>query len=162
MRMKKKIEVDFFSESKKWPRRLPKIKKITFNTLIKMSSYFKKNYFFSLNLVLSDKIKIKKLNKKFRNKYQDTDVLTFVSKNSNKELGKILYCDIFFSIDTIENFIKKNNLTLYDHFNHLLIHSILHINGYDHKDLKQFNKMKKEEINILKKLKIKNPYINYE
>ncbi len=160
--MKKKIEVDFFSESKKWPRRLPKIKKITFNTLIKMSSYFKKNYFFSLNLVLSDKIKIKKLNKKFRNKYQDTDVLTFVSKNSNKELGKILYCDIFFSIDTIENFIKKNNLTLYDHFNHLLIHSILHINGYDHKDLKQFNKMKKEEINILKKLKIKNPYINYE
>ena len=160
--MKKKIEVDFFSESKKWPRRLPKIKKITFNTLTKMSSYFKKNYFFSLNLVLSDKIKIKKLNKKFRNKYQDTDVLTFVSKNSNKELGKILYCDIFFSIDTIENFIKKNNLTLYDHFNHLLIHSILHINGYDHKDLKQFNKMKKEEINILKKLKIKNPYINYE
>ena len=100
------------------------------------------------------------LNKKYKNKYKDTDVLTFVSAISNKELGKILYCDIFFSIDTIEDFIKKNNITLYDHFNHLLIHSILHINGYDHKNLSQFNKMKKEEIKILKKIGIDNPYNN--
>ena len=158
--MKKTIRANFFCDSKKWPRRLPKIKKITLKTISKMRVYFKKNYFFSLNLILSDKKKMIKLNKRFRNKHKDTDVLTFVSINLNKELGKILYCDIFFSIDTIENFIKKNKFSLYDHFNHLLIHSILHINGYDHKNLKQFNKMKKEEINILKKLKIKNPYKN--
>ncbi len=156
--MKKTIKIDFFSESKKWPRRLPKIKKISFKTLNTMSVYFKKNHLFNLNLIFSDKKKISKLNKKFKNKYQDTDVLTFVSKFSNKELGKILYCDIFFSIDTIENFIKKNNLTLYEHFNHLLIHSILHINGYDHKRVIDFNKMKKEEIKILKIFGIKNPY----
>ena len=156
--MKKTIKIDFFSESKKWPRRLPKIKKISFKTLNTMSVYFKKNHLFNLNLIFSDKKKISKLNKKFKNKYQDTDVLTFVSKFSNKELGKILYCDIFFSIDTIENFIKKNNLTLYEHFNHLLIHSLLHINGYDHKRVIDFNKMKKEEIKILKIFGIKNPY----
>ncbi len=156
--MKKTIKIDFFSESKKWPRRLPKIKKISFKTLNTMSVYFKKNHLFNLNLIFSDKNKISKLNKKFKNKYQDTDVLTFVSKFSNKELGKILYCDIFFSIDTIENFINKNNLTLYEHFNHLLIHSILHINGYDHKRVIDFKKMKKEEIKILKIFGIKNPY----
>ena len=156
----KNIKVDFFSESKKWPRRIPRIKTITKKTINKMSPYFKKNYIFELNIILTDKSKMIKLNKTYNNKQTDTDVLTFITKNSNKNLGKILYCDIFFSIDTIQKFVKKNDVNLYDHFNHLLIHSVLHINNYDHKNLVQFNKMKKEEIKILKKFDIKNPYIN--
>ena len=157
--MKKKIRVDFFIESKKWPKRTPKIKKITSETIKSMKSYFNKNYNFNLNLVLMDKNKMIKLNKKYKNKYQDTDVLTFVSKISNKQMGNIKYCDIFFSIDTIEKFIIKNNVSIYDHFNHLLIHSFLHINGYNHKNNMQFNEMKNEEIKILKKMGIENPYV---
>ena len=33
--MKKTITVEIFSESKKWPRRIPKIKKITHKTIKK-------------------------------------------------------------------------------------------------------------------------------
>ena len=156
----KNIKVDFFSESKKWSRRMPKIKTITKKTINMMLSYFKKDYKLELNIILTDKSKMIKLNKIYKNKQSDTDVLTFISKISNKNIGKILYCDIFFSIDTINKFIKRNSITLYDHFNHLLIHSILHINGYDHNNLKKFTKMKKEEIKILNKFDIKNPYIN--
>tara|TARA_B100000242_G_scaffold232253_1_gene172244 strand:+ start:4034 stop:4516 length:483 start_codon:yes stop_codon:yes gene_type:complete len=156
--MKKTLKIDFFSNSKKWSRRLPKIKKIGLMTLKSMSSYFRKNHQHYINLILSDKEKVSKLNSKYNKKYKDTDVLTFVTKISNKELGKILYCDIFFSIDTIESFIKRNKITLYDHFIHLLIHSFLHINGFDHKNLSDFNKMKKEEIKILNKIGIENPY----
>ena len=156
--MKKTIKIDFFSNSKKWSRRLPKIKKIGLMTIKIMNKYFSKNHMHYINLILSDKEKVSKLNSKFNKIYKDTDVLTFVTKISNKELGKILYCDIFFSIDTIESFIKKNDITLYDHFNHLLIHSFLHINGYDHKNLTQFNKMKKEEVKILNKFNISDPY----
>ena len=158
--MKKIIKVDFFSESKKWPRRIPKIREITQKTLKKMRPYFKQNYLFNLNLILSDKKNMINLNYKFKNKQRDTDVLTFVTKFPNKELGKILYCDIFFSIDTIESFIKKNKIDLYDHFNHLLIHSILHINGYEHNNSKEFNKMKNEEIKVLKNFGINDPYLN--
>ena len=158
--MKKTITVEIYCESKKWPRRIPKIKKITYKTITKMKIYFNKKYLFNINLILSNKSKIKKLNKKYRNKHLDTDVLTFVNKISNKDLGKTLYCDIFFSIDTIEKFIDRYKINFYDQFNHLLVHSLLHINGYDHKKLTQFNKMKKEEINILKSFNIKNPYIN--
>ena len=156
--MKKKIKVEFFSNSKKWPRRIPKIKKITFKTINIMRAYFEKHNIFCLNLIFSDKQKMTKLNKKYKNKYQDTDVLTFVSKISNKQLGKFLYCDIFFSIDTIEKFISRNKISIYDHFNHLLIHSLLHINGYDHKKNLDFKKMKKEEIKILGSFGINNPY----
>ena len=158
MHMKKTLKIDFFSNSKKWSRRLPKIKKIGLMTIKIMNKYFSKNHMHYINLILSDKEKVSKLNSKFNKIYKDTDVLTFVTKISNKELGKILYCDIFFSIDTIESFIKKNDITLYDHFNHLLIHSFLHINGYDHKNLTQFNKMKKEEVKILNKFNISDPY----
>jgi len=154
----KNIKVDFFSESKKWPRRIPKIKIITKKTINKMSSYFKKNQRFELNIILTDKSKMIKLNKIYKNSQSDTDVLTFISKISNKNVGKILYCDIFFSIDTIEKFIHKNKISIYDHFNHLLIHSILHINGYNHKKNLEFKKMKREEIKILGLFGINNPY----
>ena len=158
--MKSKISLNFFSNSKKWPRRVPKIKKITYLTINKMIKYFDKNYSYSINLILSDKSSIKKLNKKYKNKYHDTDVLTFVTKISNKDLGKKFYCDIFFSIDTIEKFINKNNVILYDHFNHLLVHSLLHINGFNHEKINQYNIMKKEEIKLLESIGIKNPYLN--
>ena len=159
MRMKKTISASFFCDSKKWPRRVPKIKKITKKTIQNMQSYFKKNCLFSINLILSEKKRITKLNKKYKNKFKDTDVLTFVSNISNKKLGKTLYCDIFFSIDTIEKFIKKNNVNIYNHFNHLLVHSVLHINGYKHNNLKQFKKIKEEEIKILKEIGVNNPYL---
>ena len=159
MRMKKKIKISYFAQSKKWPRRLPKIKKISSKTVNKMSKYFSKNNIFYLNIILSNEQKLISLNKEYKNVSKDTDVLTFVSNFSNKELGKILYCDIFFSIETIEKHVIENKKDIYDHFNHLLIHSILHINGYDHKNLKQFDMMKKEEIKILDKMCISNPYL---
>ena len=154
----KNIKVDFFSESKKWPRRMPKIKTITNKTINMMLSYFKKDYKLELNIILTNKSKMIKLNKIYKNKQSDTDVLTFISKISNKNVGKILYCDIFFSIDTIEKFISRNKISIYDHFNHLLIHSLLHINGYDHKKNLDFKKMKKEEIKILGSFGINDPY----
>ncbi len=155
----KKIKVDFFSESKKWPRRIPRIKIITKKTINKMRSYFKNDYKFELNIILTNKSKMIKLNKIYKNKRSDTDVLTFFTKNTNKSLGKIIYCDIFFSIDTIEKFIHRNKINIYNHYNHLLIHSLLHINGYNHKKNLDFEKMKKEEIKILGSLGINDPYI---
>ena len=159
MRMKKKIKISYFAQSKKWSRRLPKIKKISSKTVNKMNKYFSKNNIFYLNIILSNEQKLISLNKEYKNVSKDTDVLTFVSNFSNKELGKILYCDIFFSIETIEKYVIENKIDIYDHFNHLLIHSILHINGYDHKSMKQFDMMKKEEIKILDKMSISNPYV---
>ncbi len=154
----KKIKFDIFSESKKWPRRIPKIRSVIKKTINKMKSYFKKEYTYELNIILTDKKKMIKLNKNFKNKEEDTDVLTFISKNPNKNVGKILYCDIFFSIDTIEKFIQRNKINIYDHFNHLLIHSLLHINGYNHKKNLDFLKMKNEEIKILGYVGINDPY----
>ena len=42
----KNIKVDFYSESKKWPWRIRKIKIISKQTINKMKSYFKNDYKF--------------------------------------------------------------------------------------------------------------------
>ena len=159
MHMTKTIKIDFFLTSRKWFRRSPKIKQITFKIKKLMKIYFNKKYSYNLNIILCNKTRMIAANYKFNKKRTDTDVLTFVNKISNKNLGKIIYCDIFFSIDTIEKFVVKNKINFYDHFSHLLIHSMLHINNYRHKSIQQFEKMKKEEIKILKAVGIGDPYI---
>ena len=82
--MTKTVKVDFFCDSKKWPRRVPKIKKITKKTIQNMQSYFKKNCLFSINLILSEKKGITKFIKPIKaNQYQSLEkasILIFLNK----------------------------------------------------------------------------------
>ena len=63
------------------------------------------------------------------------------------------------SAENIIKYAKKNNRNFYHHFAHLIVNSILHINGYSHKKRKKYFLMKNKEIKILKKLGISNPYL---
>ena len=93
----KNIKVDFFSESKKWPRRIPKIKTITKKTINKMSSYFKRDYKFELNIILTDKSKMIKLNKIYKKVSQIQMSLLLFLRFQIKMLEKY-YIVIFFSL----------------------------------------------------------------
>jgi len=116
---------------------------------------------------------IKKINFDFRKKNKATDVLSFSNldeklirkKGIKKAAGDsnyLLLGDIVLSYETIkkESLAQKKNFK--DHLTHLILHSILHLTGYDHED-KKLSRMGAEEmqnleIEILRKLKIKNPY----
>ena len=154
------IKLNFYVQSKNWPRRLNKIKRIT-NKVIKEKTNlnFDKNINYYLNIILLNNKKMKKLNLKFKKINKTTDILTFVSTFENINYNKIKYCDIFFSAETIKSDSKKNKINFYDHFTHLLVHSILHINGYMHKRVKDFIKMQMIEIDILNKMGLQNPYL---
>ena len=52
----------------------------------------------------------------------------------------------------------KNKINFYDHITHLIVHSLLHINGYTHKNNHDYLVMKRKEIKILNNLGILNPY----
>ena len=137
-----------------------KVIKIT-NKVVKKKTdlNFDKNINYYLNIILLNDKKMKKLNLKYKRKNKTTDVLTFVSTLKNFNYNKTKYCDIFFSAETIKLDSKKNKINFYDHFTHLLVHSILHINGYMHKRVKDFIKMQKIEIEILNKMGLQNPYL---
>ena len=102
---------------------------------------------------------IKKMNLQFRKINKSTDVLTFVSKvNINMKKPRKI-CDIFLSAETILKDSKINEINFYDHLTHIIVHSFLHINGFVHKKINDFVQMKNEEIKVLKKLSISNPYL---
>ena len=157
--MKKKIETNFFCKSNHWSRRMIKIKLIVNNILKKNKLNFKKKNYYFLNLVFVDDINIKKINKIYRNTNKTTDVLTFVNFLKNNNNQNQVYCDIFFSAETIKRDAYRNLVDFYDHITHLIIHCFLHVNGYDHKKNSDFIKMKSLEEKILKKLNIKSPYL---
>ena len=153
------IKLNFYVQSNNWSRRINKVKKIT-NKVIKEKTNlnFDKNINYYLNIILLNNKKMKKLNLKFKKINKTTDILTFVSTFENINYNQSKYCDIFFSAETIKLDSKKNKISFYDHFTHLLVHSFLHINGYMHKREKDFIKMQKTEIEILNKIGLQNPY----
>ena len=148
----------YYCNSKHWPRRIYKIKTICNKIIRQKDLNFKKNKNYYMNIILTNNKEIKRLNKKYKNKSKTTDVLTFVSNIKNNNYNRDIFCDIFFSAETIDRDAVKNNTKFYDHFTHLLVHCFLHVNGFNHKKIKNFEIMKEIEIKILKNLGISNPY----
>ena len=152
------INPSIIIKSKHWPRRLNQIKYIVNNNIKNKRFFkFKKNITYYCNFVLMNDLLIKKYNKFYNKKNQSTDVLTFIS-NLKKDSVIEKHCDIMISADTAIKDAKKNNKNFYDHITHLIVHSMLHINGYSHNNNKDYIKMKDKEIKILEKLGISDPY----
>ena len=143
------ISVNVLVDHEKWKRSLNK-PQLFFNKILKR---FPKKYFYldknvNFTLLLSNNTNIKKLNYKFRKKNNHTDVLSFpsfVKTDLKKELKKkeIYLGDIIISYQYI--FPNKKNLILEMTF----IHGFLHLLGFDHKKIKDFKIMNKEENKIL-------------
>ena len=84
---------------------------------------------------------MKNLNLKFRKKNKPTDILSFKS-NNNIYIG-----DIAISYEIINKRSKLSNFFL--EFDKMWIHGYFHLIGYDHKKIKNFQKMNKKENLIL-------------
>ena len=147
------------SKTNHWSRRIKKIDNLINEILVyKKKLKFVSNINYYCNFILANDLFIKNLNRKFKNSNKSTDVLTFVYKLNYNNKKEERHCDIIFSIETISNDARVNNIDFYSHLTHLIIHSFLHINDYLHKKIKDYLTMKNIEINILKQLGISNPY----
>ncbi|MDX2082787.1 MAG: rRNA maturation RNase YbeY [Rickettsiales bacterium] len=168
------INIDVVVKSKKWQqeKNIENFIKKTCKTLIAFTDlkiFLSKNYELEFSVLLFGNSQIKKINQKFRQKNKPTNVLSFAALDENllrkiglKKLIKgsnYLYLgDIIIAYETLksESIIQKKQF--HDHLTHLILHSILHLIGFDHEDEKMAKKMENLEIKILKKLAIKNPY----
>ena len=105
-----------------------------------------------ISITLVDDKQIHRLNKQYRNIDRPTNVLSF-------ELGDdILLGDIFISLDTVAKEAKQAHISVEEHTAHMIVHGVLHLQGFDHLTDKQAKVMENKEIKILNKLGYKNPY----
>ena len=149
------ISIDVVSESNLWNKNI-KEKNIFFNTLV---GFFPKKYRFikkkvSLTILLSDNKNIKELNKRFRNKNQPTDILSFPSEKKFNVKKSSYLGDIVISYEFINKSKALSNLEFKDKVTKIFIHGFLHLLGYDHIKLNDFKKMLVEEEKIYKAVKI--------
>ena len=110
-----------------------------------------------INLKFVSSSEMMKLNKNFRNKNLDTNVLSFPASKEIQEISGELG-DIAMSIPYIKTESQNLNRDLEDHMMHLLAHGILHLLGFDHNQNKEANTMEAQEIKYLENFKIANPY----
>lgn len=71
--------------------------------------------------------------------------------------GCVLGCTAF-AYETIDRESKEQEKSFDDHMKHLVVHSVLHLLGYDHVEDEEAEKMEDLEVKILKTLGVNNPY----
>ncbi len=111
----------------------------------------------SINLKIIDDLEMQKLNKDFRGINKPTNVLSFanndISMSHTGNLG-----DVAINGDCVARESDEQNKQYDDHMIHMLIHGVYHILGHDHENDEEAYNMESKEVNLLKKLDIKNPY----
>lgn len=123
-----------------------------------------------VNLLLVDNEKIHEINKEYREIDRPTDVLSFpllsyetagdfeniedCDDNFNPDTGEVMLGDIIISVDKV-----KEQASAYGHsckreFAFLIVHSMLHLFGYDHMAPEEAVFMENKQKNILNEMNI--------
>ncbi len=113
------------------------------------------------SLLVATSSEIKNLNKQYRDKDKITNVLSF-SMQSPEEVDVCLLGDIVLCAAVINQeavlLLKQQSKTNLSHWAHMVVHGMLHLQGYDHIKNDEAEVMEQLEINILNKLGFENPY----
>tara|TARA_Y100000816_G_scaffold14179_1_gene9280 strand:+ start:231 stop:671 length:441 start_codon:yes stop_codon:yes gene_type:complete len=143
------IKIHVVVDFPKWKKKIKnlknyfKIKQRKLNTQINPSKNKKE-----FTVFLTNNLRMKKLNNKFRKVNKPTDVLSFPLKIKTK--SNIYLGDIAISYEIVN---KRSKKSLFDHeLDKMWIHGYLHLIGYDHIIYKDFKKMSRKENLIFKQL----------
>lgn len=105
-------------------------------------------------LRIVDEAEGRALNRDFRGKDYATNVLTFAY---GEEAGT-LSGDIVICAPVVEREAHEQGKTVLEHYAHLTIHGVLHLQGYDHEHERAAREMEGIEVEIMRKLGFNDPY----
>ncbi|SNT14966.1 probable rRNA maturation factor [Noviherbaspirillum humi] len=96
------------------------------------------------------------LNRDFRGKDYATNVLTFAY--TEDEDSEVTQADIILCTDVLQREAQEQRKPLEHHAAHLVVHGVLHAQGYDHETDEEAEEMEGLEVEILESLGFPNPY----
>lgn len=131
--------------------------KFLFKIIINIPFFQKFNKVF-INILFCDEDKAIYYNSKFRNKNYATNILSFCLNDSisskNELIGDLVICP-----KIIEKESKEQGKSIKEHYAHIIIHGILHLIGFDHKNDNDAIIMESIEIKLMQYLGYNNPYM---
>ncbi len=95
----------------------------------------------------------RKLNRDFRHKDYATNVLTFDYAHEPVVMADIVIC-----VPVLRREAREQKKTFREHLAHLVVHGVLHAQGYDHERVRDAKVMEALEVEILAGLGIDDPY----
>jgi probable rRNA maturation factor len=100
------------------------------------------------------------LNRDYRAKDYATNVLTFAYSADAQETisDDVTQADIILCTDVLQREAAEQGKTLEAHAAHLVVHGVMHAQGYDHETDAEAAEMEALEIEILARLGLGNPY----
>ena len=93
------------------------------------------------------------LNRRYCGRDYATNVLTFVYDDGASLAGDIVLC-----VPVVRREARAQRKALAAHFAHLVIHGMLHLQGYDHARDDDAGRMEAREVALLSHLGYGNPY----
>jgi probable rRNA maturation factor len=110
-------------------------------------------------VVLADDSLVQSLNRSYRGKDAPTNVLSFPFQGGppgtlrSRHLG-----DVVLAAETILNEASEQGIAPVHHLQHLVVHGLLHLLGFDHDTEAQAEAMERLEVQILATLGVPDPY----
>ncbi len=93
------------------------------------------------------------LNRDFRRKDHPTNVLTFVMREAPRLEGDLALC-----APVIVREARSQGKSVAAHYAHLVVHGVLHLQGYDHETGREARAMERRESRIVTRLGYPDPY----
>jgi probable rRNA maturation factor len=114
-----------------------------------------------VDVTLTDDGEQQALNRAWRGKDSPTNVLAFPACDPAlpvPEGAPLLLGDVVLAFETLCREAAEQDKPLADHLQHLVVHGVLHLLGYDHENATDSAIMEGREIAILAEMGVPNPY----
>lgn len=108
-------------------------------------------------VALSDDDNVRGLNATYRGLDKPTNVLSFPAGSGPRD-GVIPLGDVVLAVETITREAEDQAVAPVQHLQHLVVHGLLHLLGYDHESDEEAAQMEAIETAVLASLGIPNPY----
>jgi probable rRNA maturation factor len=113
----------------------------------------------SIHILFADDAAMREINKQWRSQDKPTNVLSFPAALQPVPQGEVAHLgDLVLAWETVNNEASSQGKTTRDHISHLIVHGLLHLQGFDHEIESEAEAMEARETAILAGLGIADPY----
>jgi probable rRNA maturation factor len=129
-------------------------------TALQNSDYSLQPAAYSLTLRIVGSAESRKLNRHWRGKDKPTNVLSFpaLTNHESRITNHAVLGDLAICAPVVAREAREQGKTLTAHWAHMVVHGVLHLQGYDHVTARDARRMEALEVEILSGFGFADPY----